>query len=461
MTMRGGRFEEADDARFTALNDSLPVDARLVREDVEGSIAWTAALHDAGVLGADEAARLRAALREIGLTAQTKPERLRGAADEDIHAWVERELIERVGALGRKLHTGRSRNDQVATDLRLGTMQHIRHRIGELHAAQASLVALAEREMDTVLPGYTHLQRAQPVLFGHWCLAYYEMLDRDVERLSDASRRMARCPLGSGALAGTTYRIDRDELARQLGFEGPTTNSLDAVSDRDFVVETLAAIALCAVHLSRLAEDLIFFNSAEAGFIELSDAVTSGSSLMPQKKNPDALELLRGKAGGAIGALVAVAVTLKGLPLAYNKDMQEDKAPLFAAMDALGLCLAVLPPVLDGLRVHDDVTRAAAAGGHANATELADYLVARGVPFRTAHEQVGRIVRQAISTRATLEALSIEEMAAVAPQIDGDVREHLTIDAGLAKRDVHGGTAPERVRAAIAVARARLEQNGT
>jgi len=457
MTLWGGRFEGgagAPDELFRRLNDSLPIDQRLAGEDIEGSIAWAAALQDAGVVTADEGKSLRVALEEIA-TAAAAPGAFDDADDEDIHTWVESRLIERVGDLGKKLHTGRSRNDQVATDLRLWTRRAIAARRSEIRAAQAALVRLADRERETVIPGYTHLQRAQPVLFAHWCLAYVEMLGRDDDRLTGAARRASECPLGAAALAGTTYPIDRNLVASALGFDAPTANSLDAVSDRDFVFETLSALALCGLHLSRLAEDLIFYASGEAGFVELDDATSTGSSLMPQKKNPDGLELLRGKAASMLGSLMAMGATLKGLPLAYNKDLQDDKTHLFAAMDTLELCLGVLPIVLDGIALDAGRTQAAAAAGHANATELADYLVGRGIPFREAHAITGRIVRHAIERGVALEMLAIDEMKAFAPQIDEDVRGHLALEAVLAKRDVYGGTAPTRVHAALEKAKER------
>jgi len=321
MALWGGRFESGPDALFRALNDSLRFDYRLARQDLRGSAGWARAIHRAGVLTGTELARLEAALHELLALVEANPELPAKDNDEDIHSWVERALIARVGDLGKKLHTGRSRNDQVATDLRLWTRDQIDERLAELHACRASLVGLATRERETVISGYTHLQRAQPVLLAHWCLAYVEMLERDEARLRDARRRVNVCPLGSGALAGTGYPIDRAALAADLGFESATRNSLDGVSDRDFVIETLAACALTSVHLSRLGEDLILYGSQEFGFLEFDDKVSSGSSLMPQKKNPDAAELLRGKAGRVSGALVALLTTVKGLPLAYNKDL--------------------------------------------------------------------------------------------------------------------------------------------
>jgi len=455
-----GRTDGAVDALFRRFNDSLPFDRALVREDIVGSMAWARALARAGVLSAAERVRIEAALGEILVLVEDHPELLVRADDEDIHSWVERELIARVGDLGKKLHTGRSRNDQVATDLRLWTAAALRDRLAEIDAAVRALVALAERERETVMPGYTHLQRAQPVLFSHWCLAYVEMLERDAGRLSDCLGRVRVSPLGSGALAGTAYPIDRDALAADLGFAVASRNSLDAVSDRDFAVEALAACALCAVHLSRLAEDLIFYATSEAGFVELPDAFTSGSSLMPQKKNPDALELIRGKTGRQLGNLVSLLVTLKGLPLAYNKDMQEDKEPLFDSMEHLSLCLRVLPPMLEGLKVDRAKAREAAGGGFTNATDLADYLVRAGVPFREAHHQVGRLVRTAIEEEVPLEGLSLETMKRFAPNVQGDVYTALTVSATLARRAVEGGTSPRSVENAIERIRRLLRERG-
>jgi len=452
-----GRFTQEADPLFRQFNDSLPFDRTLLREDIEGSIAWARALERASVLSSEEVKSLTAALHEVLDHGLAHPSELERAADEDIHSWVERELVARVGALGKKLHTGRSRNDQVATDLRLWTLRHLSLRQEEIAVCIRSLLALAERERDTAFPGYTHLQRAQPILFAHWCLAYVEMLLRDRDRFDDASARAAICPLGSGALAGTAYPIDRELLARELGFLTPSANSLDAVSDRDFVVETLSATALCAVHLSRLAEDLIFYCSSEAGLVELSDAVTSGSSLMPQKKNPDALELIRGKSARHIGSLVQMLTILKGLPLAYNKDLQEDKEPLFDAMEHLSLSLRMLPVVLDGLKVNRQRAHDAAAGGYSNATELADYLVHRGLPFRDAHHAAGRLVRAALAESKPLEALSLAQMQAVEPRIEGDVYVALTIDSAVNRRNIPGGTNPTRVAGSVHAVRQRLD----
>ena len=488
----GGRFAAGPDALFRAINDSLAFDWRLVRQDIAGSRAWAAALGRAGVLTEAEVAKLDEALAELDAEVSdagrdTRPSGMSGlsGADvspassspdappttpptdsgaEDVHTWVEQRLVAALGPLGKKLHTGRSRNDQVATDLRLWTRDAIGLRIAEIRELQRALTRLAERELSppggtaepTPFPGYTHLQRAQPILLSHWALAHFEAFDRDAARLADARTRLNRCPLGSAALAGTAYPIDRDALARDLGFDGPTPNSLDAVADRDFVAETLAGAALAATHLSRLGEELILYSSGEFALVEMDDAVTSGSSIMPQKKNPDACELLRGKAGRIIAAHTGFLITLKGLPFAYNKDLQEDKEPLFDSLDQLGLCVRIAARVVDGCTFDREACRAAALAGFANATELADYLVEQGVPFRDAHEQVGALVRLALTRKVTLEELTLEDLSVHAPEVKDDVFTRLTLDATLAKRDLPGGTAPARVREALATAKSRL-----
>jgi argininosuccinate lyase / amino-acid N-acetyltransferase len=453
-----GRLEGQADELFREFNDSLPFDRTLVREDIEGSIAWSKALARAGVLSADEQRSIEQALREILEMAVQNPALLAEADDEDVHSWVERQLVQRVADLGKKLHTGRSRNDQVATDLRLWTARQIRARQAELKSAMAALVDLAEREKNTPFPGYTHLQRAQPILFAHWCLAYVEMLRRDHDRFADALKRVRVSPLGSGALAGTAYPIDRAAIAKDIGFRMASGNSLDAVSDRDFVVETLGAATMCALHLSRMAEDLVFYATGEAGLVDLPDGFTSGSSLMPQKKNPDACELIRGKSGRQVGNLVTLLVTLKGLPLAYNKDLQEDKEPLFDSMRQLSVCLRVVAPMLTGLKVNRDAALRAAAEGYTNATDLADYLVRLGVPFREAHHQVGRLVRTAIEQDRSLEDMPLEEIRKQAPRAGQDVYTALTVGATLEKRSVEGGTAPSAVEDAIARMRRMLRE---
>lgn len=450
MALWGGRFSGKSDPLFRAFNDSLRFDRRLVRQDIRGSVAWARAIAAAGVLSNEELSRLVDALESLDREVERGTASIERSDHEDVHSWVEAELIARVGDLGKKLHTGRSRNDQVATDLRLWTAVWIGHLRGAISSAQRSLVELARRELGVVVPGYTHLQRGQPILFSHWCLAYVEMLARDEQRLQDCDRRVRVLPLGSGALAGTAYPIDRAALCRDLGFEEPSRNSLDAVGDRDFVFETLACLTATALHLSRLAEDLILYCSSEFGFVTLDDSVSSGSSLMPQKKNPDSLELTRAKAARVLGALVTLAGVIKGLPLAYNKDLQEDKEPLFDAVEHTMMCLRMLPPVLDSLRVNREACRRAALGdGTILATELADYLVARGVPFREAHDVAGRAVRTALEAGVGLHELGHDRLQAVDPRIGPDVNKALTLEASLAKRDVLGGTAPAQVAAQV------------
>lgn len=455
-----GRTDGATDELFDAINDSLPVDVRLVNEDIASSIAWAHALARAGVMSESDAVTIEEALRDIAEEANDDPQSVVDSGAEDIHTWIEWMLTTRLGELGKQLHTGRSRNDLVATDLRLWTMKAIGARREELHALRTALVELARKERQTILPGFTHLQRAQPILFAHWCMAYQDMLARDAERFADARKRTAECPLGCGALAGTAYPIDREELASDLGFDKPSANSLDAVSDRDFALETLSAISLCAVHLSRLAEDLIFYASSEADYVAFDDGVTSGSSMMPQKKNPDAMELLRGKAGGAIGAFVSLASVLKGLPLSYNKDLQEDKQILFDAMDNLSLSLRIAARVVSGLRIKRDRTLHAAQASYANATDLADLLTKHGVPFRDAYAMTGQLVREASEMGKPLEELPLEAIRKHAPAAPDDVRVHLTIDAALERRSALGGTAPSQVAGAIAHAEQQLGMTG-
>lgn len=441
---------------FRAVNDSLAVDWRLVEQDIAGSIAWAGALAGAGVLTSAERTALADALGAVGDEARAMDGPPVESGAEDVHTWVEQRVTARLGELGRKLHTGRSRNDQVATDLRLWLRGALDARLGEIRGLQRALIELGEREIATIMPGYTHLQRAQPILVAHWALAYVRMLSRDAARVADARSRGNRCPLGCGALAGTAYAIDRAALARELGFDGPSLNSLDAVADRDFVLEAINAAALCGLHLSKLAEELVLFCSGEFSFVTIADAMTSGSSLMPQKKNPDALELVRAMAGRLIGVQTGFACALKGLPLAYNKDLQEDKRAVFGAMDDLSLMLRVMVRLLGGVRFDAARCGEAARGGYANATDLADELVAVGVAFRDAHEIVGQLVREAIGRGVALEELPIEVIRAACPALDDRVRERLTLGASLDRRAALGGTAPARVRGALAEARAQL-----
>jgi argininosuccinate lyase/amino-acid N-acetyltransferase len=450
MALWGGRFKEKASLQFKKFNDSLPVDYRMAVQDIVGSMAWAHAIHEVGVLNDDELIRLTAALQELKASVEDNPKQILLSDAEDIHSWVEIQLIEKTGDLGKKLHTGRSRNDQVATDLKLWCKETGGDLLFALVNLQQAMMNLAEREKDTVLPGYTHLQRAQPVTFGHWCLAYVEMFNRDIGRLKDALYRLDVSPLGSGALAGTAYPIDRNALANRLGFRTATMNSLDAVSDRDHVIELLASASISMMHLSRFAEDLIFYNSGEAGFVEMSDLVSSGSSLMPQKKNPDACELIRGKAGRVFGSLTGMLTTMKALALAYNKDMQEDKEGLFDALDTWQECMEMAVLVADGLKVNRSRTLAAAQQGYANATELADYLVGKDIPFREAHHIVGEVVLAAIDKGVPLEDLTITQLQEFSDKIEQDVYQHLSIESTLNKREALGGTSRSQVEKALA-----------
>lgn len=459
MALWGGRFSQEADQRFKQFNDSLRFDFRLAQQDIFGSVAWSKALVTVGVLSQDEQAQLEQALNELSEEVTANPQSILQSDAEDIHSWVESKLIAKVGDLGKKLHTGRSRNDQVATDLKLWCKEEVIHLRQAIVELQKALVITAEQNQNAVMPGYTHLQRAQPVTFAHWCLAYNEMLARDESRLADALKRLDVSPLGCGALAGTAYDIDREQLAGWLGFSSATNNSLDSVSDRDHVLELLSSAAIGMVHLSRFAEDLIFFNSGEAGFIELSDKVTSGSSLMPQKKNPDALELIRGKCGRVQGALTGMMMTLKGLPLAYNKDMQEDKEGLFDAIDTWSDCLHMATLVLDGLQIRRPRCEEAAKQGYANATELADYLVAKGVPFREAHHIVGEVVVCAIEQGKAIEELPLSELQMFNSKIMIDVYDILSLQSCLDKRLAKGGVSHKQVAYAIEKAKEILDIN--
>ncbi|RMG56127.1 MAG: argininosuccinate lyase [Acidobacteria bacterium] len=455
----GGRFADEADERFARFNASFRFDRRLFEVDIRASLAYAEALCEAGVLSRDDAAAIERGLQTILDRGRREPAYLeRGVQQgiEDVHSFVEAELVNLIGDAGRKLHTGRSRNDQVATDLRLYLRESIDEIQGLIKALQRALLDLAEAHQDVAMPGYTHLQRAQPVLWPHYLLAYFEMFARDRARLREIRARVNVMPLGSGALAGTNYPIDRQRLADRLGFEAISRNSLDAVSDRDFVIEFIAAAALIMVHLSRLAEDFIIFSTSEFGFIELSDRVATGSSLMPQKKNPDALELVRGKAGRVFGHHLAMLTVMKGLPLGYNKDLQEDKESLFDTIDTLTGCLSVMTVVLKNTRVRSERLIEAASRSDLYATELADYLVGKGMPFRQAHELVGRLVRYGLERGKRLDELSLEEYREFSPLFESDVYEALSLDAALARKDVPGGTAPARVAEALAAARRRL-----
>lgn len=447
----GGRFTDQTNALVHRYHASIGYDIRLYDEDITGSIAWAEALFEAGLLAAAE----RDAL--VGGLERVRQEFAAGAfivedGDEDIHSAVERRLTEIVGPVGGKLHTGRSRNDQVATDFRLWTMRACVRLDGLVAGVQDALIAGAADALTLAMPGYTHLQHAQPVTWGHWILSHFWPLTRDRQRLAAVRRTAAVLPLGAGALAGTAYPIDRERLAIRLGFDAVTANSLDAVSDRDFAAEFLFAAALLGVHLSRLSEQLILFSSAEFGFVRLADAYSTGSSIMPQKKNPDTLEVTRGKSGRLIGHLSGFLATLKGLPSSYDKDLQEDKEPAFDAFDTLEMALPVMAGLLGTLELRPERMAAQLEAGLL-ATELADYLVRRGVPFREAHHLVGQVVRLAEARETTIADLTAEDLRSVSPHFGPDAASVLSVAAALAARSVTGGTAPAALSEQLAAAR--------
>ncbi|MDD5264302.1 MAG: argininosuccinate lyase [Candidatus Bipolaricaulis sp.] len=454
MTLWGGCFEGETNERVRQFGDSISFDRRLAAADVRGSMAYAEALHRAGVLTAEELAQLVAGLEGIA-DEIASGELVVGAGDEDVHSAVERRLTERVGATAGKLHTGRSRNDQVATDLRLYLMGVIPRLREELGGLQEAVVDKAAQHLAVVMPGYTHLQQAQPMLFSHWLMSYFWKLERDANRLLDVEGRIDVCPLGSGAVAGTAYPIDRATLARRLGFSAPSENSLDAVEDRDFVAEMLMWAALLQVHLSTLAETLIVWSSTEFGFIQLADAYATGSSLMPQKRNPDTLELMRGKAGRLIGLAAGFLCTLKGLPSGYNKDLQEDKEALFDSLDTVELEVPLAADLIRTLEIDTDRMARACSDGLL-ATDLADYLVARGVPFRRSHFLVGQAVLRAEQRGVPLRHLTSAEYAAIAPCFGRDLYKVFDLRRSIAARSARGGTAADAVKAQIDEARRRL-----
>ncbi|NWG39608.1 MAG: argininosuccinate lyase [Hydrogenophilaceae bacterium] len=450
-----GRFSEPVDELVKRYTASIPFDYRLAEVDIKGSLAHARMLNHVGVLDAEDLADIERGMGEI--LSEIRSGRFEWSLDlEDVHLNIEKALTAKIGDAGKRLHTGRSRNDQVATDIRLYLRDAV-DRIQEgIRACQDSLLNLAERHASTVMPGFTHLQVAQPVTFGHHMMAYFEMLERDHERLADARKRINRLPLGAAALAGTSYPIDREIVARELGFDGVCENSLDAVSDRDFAIEFTSAASQVMVHFSRLSEELILWMSPRFGFIDLADRFCTGSSIMPQKKNPDVPELVRGKAGRVFGHLTALLTLMKGQPLAYNKDNQEDKEPLFDTVDTLLDTLKIYADMLTGIRVKPDSMRQAANEGYSTATDLADYLVKKGLPFRDAHEAVARAVRAAEAKNCDLAGLPLAELQGFSPLVSEDVFAVLTLEGSLAARNHAGGTAPEQVRAAVVRARERL-----
>ncbi|MSO71316.1 MAG: argininosuccinate lyase [Alphaproteobacteria bacterium] len=452
----GGRFAAGPAAVMERINASIGFDRRLYAQDIRASKAHAAMLAAEGIIAKPDAKAIAAGLDRIEAEIVAGKFEFKVAL-EDIHMNVEARLFELIGEPARRLHTARSRNDQVATDLKLWVRDAIDGIDAQIKALQAALIHRAEEHAALLMPGFTHMQAAQPITFGHHLLAYVEMLGRDRSRFADARKRMNEIPLGAAALAGTSFPIDRKATAKALGFDRPAANSLDAVSDRDFVVEFLAAASLCAVHLSRLGEEIVLWASPGMGFITLSDAYTTGSSIMPQKRNPDAAELARAKVGRIVGALTSLLIVLKGLPLAYAKDLQEDKEPLFDAADSLSLALAAMEGMIRDLRPNAERMRAAAEAGYSTATDLADWLVRRlSLPFRRAHEVTGKIVRLAEAKGCALADLPLDALRAIEPGIDRAVYDSLGIDSSVASRRSEGGTAPERVRAAANKARERF-----
>ena len=450
-----GRFAEPLDSLTQRFNASISFDQRLAEFDVQGSLAHARMLAAAKLISPEDLAAIERGMGQI--LGDIQAGRFAWSIErEDVHLNIEHRLTELVGDAGKRLHTARSRNDQVATDIRLWLRAQIDELAGLLKRVRSGLLDLAEKHTDTLMPGFTHMQVAQPVTFGHHLMAYFEMFSRDAERLADCRKRVNRLPLGASALAGTSFPIDREAVARELGFDGVCENSLDAVSDRDFAVEFLAAAALVMAHVSRLSEELVIWMSPAFGFVSIADRFCTGSSIMPQKKNPDVPELMRGKTGRVYGALMAMLTVIKGQPLAYNKDNQEDKEPLFDTADTLRDVLALLAELLKGIEPNRERMRAALRQGYATATDLADYLVRKGMAFRDAHEVVARAVRTAEESGKDLAELDLGELRAFSPLIGEDVRAVLTAEGSVASRKHIGGTAPEAVRAAIARARARL-----
>ncbi len=448
MKLWGGRFNKATDKKVDDFNSSISFDARLYKQDITGSIAHATMLGKVGIITKEESALICKTLKEILADVEAgKVEFLIDA--EDIHMNVETILIERIGDVGKKLHTGRSRNDQVALDIRMYVKDEIVEISSMLKNLLKTLLNMAEQNKDTIMAGYTHLQKAQPITFAHYVMAYFQMFKRDYERLQDVYKRTDVMPLGSGALAGTTFPLDRMFVAEQLGFSAITENSLDGVSDRDFAIELLAALSLISVHLSRMSEEMILFNSHEFSYVEMDDAFSTGSSIMPQKKNPDIAELVRGKSGRVFGDLMALLTVMKGIPLAYNKDMQEDKEAIFDGVDTIKMCLPVFTDMLATLTLKKDNLRKGAAGGFTNATDYADYLVKKGVPFREAHSISGKTVFYCISKDKALEDLSLEEFKDFSPLIKEDVYDAISLETCVNERKIYGGPAKEAVETAI------------
>lgn len=454
----GGRFQKTTDRLVEDFHSSISFDQRLYRQDIRGSIAHATMLGKVGIISLEEAGQIANGLEEILVEIESGKVEFNVAA-EDIHMNVEQLLTAKIGAVGKKLHTARSRNDQVAVDIRMYLKDEIKEIRGQLRELVETLLSLAEQHLSTVMPGYTHMQRAQPITLAHHLMAYVQMFLRDMDRLAGCYKRTDVMPLGSGALAGTTFPLDREYTAELLGFAAVSDNSLDAVSDRDFAVEFCADASLLMMHLSRFCEEIILWATGEFAFIELDDAYSTGSSIMPQKKNPDVAELIRGKTGRVYGDLMGLLTMLKGLPMAYNKDMQEDKEALFDAIDTVKGCLLVFRPMVATMAVRQENMAGAARGGFTNATDVADYLAKKGVPFREAHEIVGKAVFYCLQSKKTLEELSMDEYKELSPAFEGDIYAAIGVEYCAAARKVRGGPAAEAVQKSIHGARLWLEKN--
>ncbi len=454
----GGRFTKETDQLVYNFNASISFDRKFFKQDIEGSIAHVVMLAKQGILTKEEKDAILKGL--TGIRQDVEEGRLEITEEyEDIHSFVEANLIDRIGDAGKKLHTGRSRNDQVALDMRLYTRLEVLYVDELVKTLLETLLHIMEENLETYMPGFTHLQKAQPVTLAHHMGAYFEMFKRDRSRLRDIYRRMNYCPLGAGALAGTTYPLDRNYTASLLGFEGPTLNSMDSVSDRDYVIEFLSALCTIMMHLSRFCEEIIIWNSNEYRFVEIDDAYSTGSSIMPQKKNPDIAELVRGKTGRVYGALVSILTTMKGIPLAYNKDMQEDKELTFDAIDTAKGCLALFEGMIRTMKFRKDVMEKSAMMGFTNATDAADYLVGRGVPFRDAHGIIGKLVLYCLDKGCSIDDLSIEELKQISPVFEEDIYDAISLKTCVNKRLIIGAPGPEAMRKVIAMQKEYLQKN--
>lgn len=454
----GGRFTKETDRLVYDFNASIGFDIRLIRQDIEGSIAHAAMLTKQGILTPEEGSAIAEGLK--GIAADVENGSLTADSSyEDVHSFVEAVLTERIGTAGKKLHTGRSRNDQVALDMRLYTREQVRETDRLLYGLLEVILRTMEENTETYMPGFTHLQKAQPTTLAHHYGAYFEMFKRDRQRMHDIYERMNYCPLGAGALAGTTYPLDREYTAELLGFYGPTLNSMDSVSDRDYLIEYLAALALIMMHLSRFSEEIILWNSNEYRFVEIDDAYSTGSSIMPQKKNPDIAELVRGKTGRVYGALMGLLTTMKGLPLAYNKDMQEDKEMAFDAMDTAQSCIRLFTGMLATLKFRPERMAESAMMGFTNATDAADYLVGKGVPFRDAHGIIGRLVLYCVEKDTSIDALSLDELRSISDRFDADIYDAISLKTCVEKRLTIGAPGPEAMRRVIALHKKYMEEN--